>query len=57
MEKTMLSAFWVKSAMHATIQRLSTLDGWKESVEIINQSLSRNNGGGYITEMRTIETK
>lgn len=57
MEKTMLSAFWFKSAMHATIQRLSILDGWKDSVEIINQSLNRNKGGGYITEMRTLETK
>lgn len=53
----MFSAFWAKSTMHATIQGLSTLDGWKESVAIIKQSFSSNKGGGYLTEMRTLETE
>lgn len=50
MEKTMFSAFWAKSAMHATTQRLSTLDGWKETIAIVK-------GGGYITEICTLETE
>ena len=43
--------------MHAAVQGLSTLDGWKESVTVMKQSFSRNKGGGYIIEMRTLETK
>ena len=57
MEKTMFSAFWAKSTMNATMQRLSTLDGWKESIAIMKQSLSDNKGGGYMSEMRTLETE
>ncbi len=57
MEKTMFSAFWAKSTMNATMQRLSTLDGWKESIAIMKQSLSDNKGGGYMTELRTFETE
>jgi hypothetical protein len=57
MEKTIFSAFWAKSTMHAAVQGLSTLDGWKESVTVMKQSFSRNKGGGYIIEMRTLETK
>ncbi len=56
MEKTMSSAFWAKSIMHATVQGLSTLDGWKESVAIMKQSFSRRDGG-YMTEMRTLESE
>jgi len=57
MEKTMFSAFWAKSTMHATMEHLSTLDGWKESIAIMKQSLSGNKGGGYMSEMRTLETE
>ena len=47
-KKTMFSAYWAKSTMHATIEHLSTLDGWKESVAIMKQSFSRKKDGGYI---------
>ena len=50
MEKTMFSAFCAKSTMHAAIERLSSLDEWKDSVEIIERSLSTNKGGSYIPE-------
>ncbi len=53
----MFSAFWAKSTMHATMEHLSTLDGWKESIAIMKQSLSGNKGGGYMSEMRTLETE
>jgi hypothetical protein len=48
MEKAMFSAYWAKSTMHATIEHLSTLDGWKESVAIMKQSFGRKKDGGYI---------
>lgn len=43
--------------MYATIQRLSTLDGWKEGTAIMEKSFRSNKGGGYITEIRTLETE
>lgn len=51
----MSSAFWAKSTMHATIQRLSTLDGWKESAAIMEKSFSNNKGGRYTIKMRTLK--
>lgn len=53
----MSSAFWAKSTMHATIHHLSFLDGWKEGVAIMEKSFRSNKGGGYITEIRTLETE
>lgn len=50
----MLATFCVKSTMHATIQNLSTLDGWKESVTIVERSFNAKKGGAYIPDMRTL---
>lgn len=44
MEKTMFAAFCTKSIMNATIQRLSTLDGWKDSVAIMERSFKTKEG-------------
>ena len=46
----MFSAFCAKSTMHAAIERLGSLDEWKNSVEIIERSFSTNKGGAYVPE-------
>lgn len=53
MEKTMFAAFCAKSTMHGIIQRLSNLDGWKDSVAITERSFSTEKRGTYITETHT----
>jgi hypothetical protein len=52
----MSSAFWAKSTMYSTIQRLAALDGWKDSIAIMKQ-FSSNKGGGYIIKTRILETE
>jgi hypothetical protein len=52
MEKTMFASFSAKSIMQATIQRLSGLDGWKDSIAITERSFSTGKRGTYMTEMR-----
>ena len=54
MEKTMFAAFSAKSIMHATLQRLSGLDGWKDSITVTGRSFSAKKGGTYMTEIRTL---
>jgi hypothetical protein len=48
MEKTMFSAFCAKSIILATIQRLSGLDGWKDSISITERTFSTKKSGAYI---------
>jgi len=45
MEKTMLTTFTTKSFMEVTIQHLSGMDGWKDSIAIREQ-LSRTERWG-----------
>jgi hypothetical protein len=53
MEKTMFAAFTAKSIMQGTIQRLSGLDGWKDSIAIRERSFGAKKGGTYMSWMRT----
>lgn len=54
----MFAAFCAKSTMHGVIQRLSSLDGWKDSVAVTERSLSVEDNGTYASEARTeSETK
>jgi hypothetical protein len=57
MEKTMFAAFCAKSTMHATIQRLGALDGWKDTIAITEQSFSTKKNGAYVPEMRASSLK
>jgi hypothetical protein len=48
MEKTMFVSFSAMSTMQATIQHLRGLDGWKDSIAIIEQSFSTKKTGTYM---------
>jgi hypothetical protein len=51
MEKTMFASFSAMSTMQATIQRLRGLDGWKDSIAIMEQSFSTKKTGTYMMRM------
>lgn len=53
----MFAAFCAKSTMHATIQRLGALDGWKDTIAITEQSFSTKKNGAYVPEMRASSLK
>lgn len=49
----MFMAFCAKSIMKATIQRLSGLDGWKDTITIAERSFRSEKRGTYMAEMCT----
>ena len=48
----MFAAFTTKSIMQGTIQRLSGLDGWKDSIAIRERSFGAKKGGTYALDAR-----
>ena len=51
MEKTMFSTFTAKSFMQATIQHLSGVDGWKDSIAIRERMFRTEKRGMYMTHV------
>ena len=52
MEKTMLTTFSTKSFMEVTIQHLSGMDGWKDSIAVREWLSHTEKRGMYMTRMR-----
>ena len=50
----MFAAFTAKSIMQGTIQHLSGLDGWKDSITIREQSFGAKKEGMYMPWMCTL---
>ncbi len=50
----MFAAFTTKSIMQGTIQHLSGLDGWKDSIVIRERSFGAKKGGMYMPWMCTL---
>jgi hypothetical protein len=48
MEISMFTEFCAKSTVQATIQRLGDLDGWKDSIKIMERSFRTAKRGMYI---------